>query len=215
MKQYKSIYKENEDYRGEHSAPDKESGSPIYDLTLNGTYPDDIYSYKATPYYGDGSSYDGMTISIIQLYRNKPNAPVTIYRAVPDINKKTTKDIKEILSLFSYKNKFGFFPMSTNKGKIVQPILYSTEEKYSIDHYDYNQIEKLIIEDLNTQLEELQSQLKQPLKINIEDWVGITKQYVKDHGDSNLGDYKIVTKKVKAKEIYTNGDSIHEWGYWP
>ena len=29
------------------------------------------------------------------------------------------------------------------------------------------------------------------------------------------GQYKIVSKKVKAKDIYTNGDSIHEWGFDP
>lgn len=52
--------------------------------------------------------------------------------------------------------------------------------------------------------------------INRGDWVAITKEYAKDHGDSVLrGDYKIITKKVKARDIYTNGDSIQEWGYDP
>lgn len=36
------------------------------------------------------------------------------------------------------------------------------------------------------------------------------------HGASNLGnDYKIIEKTVRADELYTNADSIHEFGYWP
>lgn len=52
--------------------------------------------------------------------------------------------------------------------------------------------------------------------INRGDWVAITQEYASDHGESVLrGDYKIITKKVKARDIYTNGDSIQEWGYDP
>lgn len=52
--------------------------------------------------------------------------------------------------------------------------------------------------------------------INRGDWVAITQEYAKGHGESVLrGDYKIITKKVKARDIYTNGDSIQEWGYDP
>lgn len=52
--------------------------------------------------------------------------------------------------------------------------------------------------------------------INRGDWVAITQEYARDHGESVLrGDYKIITKKVKARDIYTNGDSIQEWGYDP
>jgi hypothetical protein len=53
-------------------------------------------------------------------------------------------------------------------------------------------------------------------EINAGDWVTINKDYAKDHGKSVLrGDYKIVEKKVKAKDIWTNADSIHEYGYDP
>jgi len=216
MTPYKSIYKENEnDYKGEHTAPDKESGSPLYDLTLNGTYPEDIYSSKAKQYYSTGSSYDSITISMIQYYKDKPKSSITIYRAVPDINKQVKKQIKDISYLFSYKDKYGFFPMSLNKGKIVHPILYSVEDKYPYENYEYDERKDLIIKDLENQMSVLQSQLKKPLNINKGDWVSITKQYAKDHGDSVLNDYKIISKKVQAKDIYTNGDSIHEWGYDP
>jgi hypothetical protein len=48
------------------------------------------------------------------------------------------------------------------------------------------------------------------------DWVTISKEYARDHGENVLnGKYKIAARKVKAKDIYTNGDSIHEWGWHP
>jgi hypothetical protein len=48
------------------------------------------------------------------------------------------------------------------------------------------------------------------------DWVTPSKGYAMNHGQAWLkGDYKILQKKVKASEIFTNGDSILEWGYHP
>jgi hypothetical protein len=48
------------------------------------------------------------------------------------------------------------------------------------------------------------------------DWVTTSKTYAKDHGESALnGKYEVFSKRVKAKDIYTNGDSIFEWGYNP
>ena len=50
--------------------------------------------------------------------------------------------------------------------------------------------------------------------INRGDWVTINKRYAKIHGESPLkGNYDIISKKVKAKELWTDGNSIHEWGY--
>jgi hypothetical protein len=44
----------------------------------------------------------------------------------------------------------------------------------------------------------------------------LTKDYAKGHGESVLrGDYKILSQKVKAKELWTNADSIQEFGYQP
>lgn len=52
--------------------------------------------------------------------------------------------------------------------------------------------------------------------INPGDWVTINKDYARDHGESQFGkDYKILKSKVKASDIFTNGDSIHEFGYDP
>jgi hypothetical protein len=52
--------------------------------------------------------------------------------------------------------------------------------------------------------------------INSGDWVTINKRYAIGHGESSLeGDYKVISKKVHAKDLFTSGDSIHEWGYNP
>jgi hypothetical protein len=52
--------------------------------------------------------------------------------------------------------------------------------------------------------------------INPGDWVTLSKDYAKTHGESALkGDYKILSQKVKAKDLWTNADSIHEFGYHP
>ncbi|MGE0344092.1 MAG: hypothetical protein AB7O86_13620, partial [Porticoccaceae bacterium] len=52
--------------------------------------------------------------------------------------------------------------------------------------------------------------------INPGDWVSIVHAYAKDHGEGPLGgEYRIISRVVKAKDIFTNGDSIQEWGYDP
>ena len=50
--------------------------------------------------------------------------------------------------------------------------------------------------------------------INPGDWVTASKEYAAQHG-RGLGKYKVLTKIVPAKTLFTNGDSIHEWGYDP
>jgi len=55
-----------------------------------------------------------------------------------------------------------------------------------------------------------------PSALNAGDWVTTSRKYAKQHGESNLNnEYKIISKTVKAKDIFTNGDSIFEWGYNP
>jgi hypothetical protein len=132
-------------YRGLHTAPNREFGAPLHDLTGGGEmYPDDVYSPMAARFYGHGGgdAMDKRTVQIAQSFRGKPDAEVTVYRAVPKDEK-----IKDI---------------------------------------------------------------------NAGDWVTINKQYADLHGNSALqGNYKILERKVKAKDIYTNADSIHEYGYDP
>ena len=129
-------------YMGLHR-PQGAGAAPLHDLTGAGTiYPDDVYSENAVQYYGTGDpALDRRSMSIAHSYKNKPDAKVTIFRAVP-----------------------------SNAGDTI----------------------------------------------NTGDWVTINKNYAEQHGESALrGDYKIIQKQVKARDIFTNGDSIHDWGYDP
>lgn len=48
------------------------------------------------------------------------------------------------------------------------------------------------------------------------DWVAITRTYAKEHGEDNLrGNYKIIKKLASAKDLFSTGDSLQEWGYDP
>ena len=51
--------------------------------------------------------------------------------------------------------------------------------------------------------------------INNGDWVTINPNYAKQHGISHVGKYKVISKVVYAKDLYSDGNSIHEWGYNP
>lgn len=70
------------DYRGQHGAPMRDSGSPMYNVV--GVYPEDVYSSNGLRYYSTGQdAYDREAYALIQSMRNRPNAKVTVYRAVP------------------------------------------------------------------------------------------------------------------------------------
>ena len=130
------------EYQGGHKPPSESYGAPLHDLTQ--VYPEDIYSNKALQYYGmghpDHKKMDMESLFKAQMYRNKPNASVSVFRAVPE-------------------------------------------------HVN---------------------------EINPSDWVTLSPAYAKLHGESRLGGkYKTLKKMVKAKELWTAGDSIHEWGYHP
>lgn len=54
--------------------------------------------------------------------------------------------------------------------------------------------------------------------INPGDWVTLFRPYATTHSyiDENPeNDYKILSKTVKASELYTDGNSIYEWGWDP
>jgi len=54
-------------------------------------------------------------------------------------------------------------------------------------------------------------------KISAGDWVTVNKDYAKMHGESWVADgqFDVVSMRVKAKDLTTDGNSIHEWGYSP
>ncbi len=194
---------ENLDYRGDHEAPfNSGDDRPIWNL--EGIYPDDIYGHNAVRLYGDGISYDQESINTIQSLRNKPNAKLKIYRAVPYDNTQD-KYIKSLKDLLNYYEQFKFFPM---KNKIIDSI----EAKYQ--NVPYNERTQKIIQDIQQQLSQPSNSEK--LTINDGDWVTINKAYAIDHGKDNLKNkYKIISKTVYAKDVWTDGNSIHEFGYDP
>lgn len=53
-------------------------------------------------------------------------------------------------------------------------------------------------------------------KIEPGNWVTLNIKYAKEHGQDNLlNKYKIITKTVFARDLFTDGNSIQEWGYDP
>jgi len=186
------------DYRGSHQAPSPDFGAPLYDLTGGGQmYPADVYSSKAAQFYGGNLPYDQKAFSIAQQYKDKPDALVTIYRAVP-------KDISNSEKLATLEKQMAAYMKRGTLPKDAEN--YSSGSKWYDDAYEKrDNLRKMPDEpsiDVNA--------------INAGDWVTLTKEYAKDHGESALnGEYKILSKKVKAKEVWTNADSIHEFGYQP
>jgi hypothetical protein len=140
-----------DDYRGQHSAPNAESGSPIHDVTSNGIYPDDFYGPNGLRYYATGNDeLDYKAYNKIRDLRGNPDAKVAIYRAIPKVEGKRS-------------------------GVTLGPSY-----------------------------------------INPGDWVTITRDYAKDHGESALnGEYHLVKRYVPASELFTAGDSFLEWGWSP
>jgi hypothetical protein len=185
-------------YRGQHTAPNRDFGAPLHDLTGGGQmYPDDIYSAKAAQYYGGSVPYDQKAVSIAQQYRNKPDALVTIYRAVPK-EKSNSEKLAEVEKQMAAYMRRGTLPKDAEN--------YSSGSKWYDNAYE-----------MREKLRNLPDEPSQEINnINAGDWVTLTREYAKDHGESALrGQYKIISKKVKAKEVYTNADSIHEFGYSP
>lgn len=182
-------FADNPEYQGHHTPPGPDSGSPLHDLTLNGTYPDDVYSEKGQEYYGTRYPpiHDAESFPIVRSVRGKPKSMVTVYRAVP---RELTKQDK-------------IDTVDAQMRKILER---------GPKHGDYNSLHK--------QREALLGLPDEPkptkVGINPGDWVTLSRTYAKDHGDGQFeGKYRILSKKVPAKHLYTNGDSIHEFGYHP
>jgi hypothetical protein len=149
--QAKPLSRVKDDYAGQHGAPDAESGSPIYDVTANGTYPQDFYSHNGLRYYGTGDeALDRSAYQKIQSFKNNPDAMVKVWRAVPW------------------------------EGKGKRPGALGGQH------------------------------------LNPGDWVAISRQYAIDHGESALnGNYALIATYRPARELFTAGDSMHEWGWSP
>jgi hypothetical protein len=130
-------------YQGSHKPMTVEGGaSRLHDLT-NGTFDETIYGKDALQNWGTGADMmDRQTLSVFRQVRGKPDADITVYRAVP-------KGVKES-------------------------------------------------------------------KLSDGDWVTVNRNYAIEHGEGILeGNYKIISQKVKVKDLTTSADSINEQGYHP
>lgn len=139
-----------EDYHFQHTAPDKESGAPMSDVTSNGIYPDDFYDTATQErYYGSyvkglsDQPLDPATFQLVNDARDNPSQLVTVYRGAPaDVN-----------------------------------------------------------------------------QINPGDWVTPSKGYAEMHEVGREGetgtDFHIISQTVRAGDLYTDGNSIQEWGWHP
>jgi hypothetical protein len=131
------------DRDGAHSPAEPESGSPAYNVTENGTYPDDVYSSNGLKYYGTGeAAFDREAYRLLDHLRGHPDRFVTVYRAI----------------------------RSDSQDRGIQPGA----------------------------------------------WVTTVRPYAVAHGKAALnGEYRVQSKRVRAKDIFTAGDSWLEWGYHP
>jgi len=186
------------DYKGLHTAPTKDVGCSLDNLSS--TYPEDIYSSEGARYYGHyghGHPQDMFAVSVIRSCRNHPSKPVRVYRAVP-YNPSPEEKINDLENQKRYILKNGKIPPNAK-----------TTLTNSSRYFDY------LCDEIN-KLKTLPTPDKMKFEINAGDWVTINRDYAKEHGESNLGgNYKIISKVVKAKDLYSDGDSIQEWGYNP
>jgi hypothetical protein len=190
----RDLLEDDDTYHGDHTAPsDNGFDRPLYDLT--GIYPDDMYSSTATRLYGAGESYDNVSVGIIQGALGKPNQAIKIYRAVPH---EMTSD--ELIKKYE-------------KDKAI--ILKTGRLPPGVTGYDKSQYYDFATDEL-ARLTNTASTIAPKIGINPGDWVTTAKQYAIDHGRASLGNkFKVITKTVRAKELFTDGNSIHEWGYSP
>ncbi len=72
---------EIESYAGEHSAPEPENGSPMFDLRLNGIYPKDFYQTISQYLYGETG--ENQMVSKLYACQGNQKGKTVVYRAVP------------------------------------------------------------------------------------------------------------------------------------
>lgn len=185
------------DTSSRHKAPyrdDEGFFQPAYDVeqSFPGIYTSSFS--KALREYGTGSDSDPESLQIIRNIHNQPEAKVKIYRAVEKGLRDKITDLKQDRK---YLNNNASTPPWVD-------VPTNTTEEYSM--FVDSQIENL---------GSVEGASIQP-SINPQDWVTISRQYAVDHGECCVpGDYTILTKTVKAKHLFTEGNSIHEWGYDP
>jgi hypothetical protein len=177
-------------YRGGHQGPDENNGAPLHEMT-RGIYPDDLYTLPfdtALQYYGDAdeSGYSRESLSAIRSAKGDPKAKIKIYRAVPKYVGETD-------------------PVKT---KEVEDRISRLEKLARL-----NPTSDYFRQELDNALAERPQTID---SINAGDWVTSSRTYAKEHGEAALrGEYKILSKSVPASHLFTEGNSLSEFGYNP
>lgn len=207
--------KEQHDYRGSHKAPRMGDDAPLWDLTMNGVYPNDIYTQNAIRYYGDGAPYDREMFYLIMRYRNKPNEKIKIYRGIPKFMTEERKLVKELTTLLKDYKELGLLQYHD---AIPEFKLWDDLRGGALSHNEYNEklkgVKEVIVKAIQDRLKEVKKNI-QKFKINHGDWVTPSRQYAKDHASTFDDGYEILTAEVYARDIFTDGSSWVEWGYDP
>ena len=185
------------DYASQHESPLRGDGAPMHDVTLNGIYPDDFYGPKGCDYYAGDDQREAM--SKVLSVHNRPRAMLRVYRAIP-----YTQTNAEKIGLLERQKAY-----ILQHGK--KPPAAGDPGMNSSAYYD---VLCQKIKDLRTAPEPPPATSDK--QIHPGNWVTICRWYAHEHGRSNLNDqYRIVSKVVHAGDIYTDGNSLNEWGYDP
>jgi len=181
-------------YRGGHTAPEPSYSAPL--SNLKGTYPDDFYGPNGFKYYAEGDGEGAASVySKVVALQGRDRAPVTVYRAVP-YDKTIPEQIAEIEQQMAAYMKRGTVPAGAAlKGSAWYENASRMKERLASAE---------------------QTQQPETLTINPGDWVTPSRAYAREHGMAALnGKFKIISKTARAGELFTDGNSILEWGYYP
>lgn len=195
------------DYQMEHRPAGRDGGAPAHDLTV--LYPADVYGPRGRELYSSGlDGLDSEALSILHRVRGKPSRPVTIYRAVP----KTLTNEERIEGLLAEQRHM--LKHGTTSSKLNEFTSTSGWGPPGKRSGYYDRIAALV-EDLRSK-PPTEKPSRALSSIQPGDWVTITRGYAIMHGKGNLrGRYRVLSKTVKASDIFTDGNSLQEWGYDP
>lgn len=194
--EFKNWLNESEEpYKGEHEAPDKGSGSPAYNLT---DVMPDVYGPDALRMCSSGFPTDNQAIQLIKAVYKKPNVSLRVYRAVPKI-------LSQEEQILDYENQLRYILKHGKMPPKAKTKLTNSNQYYNWVYEEINRLRTL----------PPQNDFKK-MTINPGDWVTITRAYAVEHGIDHLrNDYKIITKLIKSKYLFSDGNSVQEFGYDP
>ncbi len=190
------------EYRGQHEAPCPESGCPIFDLSGEAQiYPDDVYGSDALRMYGDGNDRASReSLNVLHSVKDKPGAKVTIYRAFPKPEKieETIQRLQRERTSYLRRNQA---PQN--------PLRLTGSEWYNWAHDEEQRLKSLLESDDNPNPPPLSPSIKKG------DWITLSRFYAEKHGIENLGNqFQILSATVRADQVFTDGNSLNEMGYW-